>query len=366
MSRLLIGNFSFEQAWQPGLNVTLQVRRLEGELAPAWLAVAEPGDEIFCPEPIAEEFWERMEQLGCASIRPVGPADLKTSRACSLVPWGWTPAMREIVRRLKLADDAPPQEVIWQVNSREFAFACCADLDILLPGEGLARSLPQALEQIDTAQRAWGGWIVKPNQGQAGRGQLRGNRSPAGKELSTIERLIDRQGVVHVEPLLCPEQELSGQWDIPRQGEPRLLGLTQLFTDARGTYRGTGWKTLHFSPSVEEQILRSQREVVRRIQSAGYFGPVGIDAMIAEGDNEQLIRAVQDVNARWTMGRIGWEWGERFQRTRNGLCESGIWSHGLAAPDPDSLTLSPEAIHGMPVRQRMWWTSGTIDQKRLS
>jgi len=357
MPRLFLGNFSFEQARQPGFNLTQQVLRREAELACLWLAVAEPDDEILCPQPIPAEFWSRMEALGCAAVRPLLPDQLSSSRARLLVPWGWTPAVRMMAHRRQHSAAIPSQEAVWRVNSREFAFECCAAQDCLLPGEGLARSLPAARKLIQHVLIQSPGWVVKPNHGQAGRGQLRGTSPPTDKELATLQRLIERQGVVHVEPLLSGKIELSGQWEIPEQGTPELLGLMQLFTDARGTYQATGWKTLHLSLEVESRMIERQRAVVSQIQSTGYFGPVGIDAMVAEGENEIQIRPVQDVNARWTMGRIGWEWGQRFQQGKQHPETSGIWSHSPVAPRPESQLLSPEVIQSLPVLQRMWWTS---------
>ena len=45
------------------------------------------------------------------------------------------------------------------------------------------------------------------------------------------------------------------------------------------------------------------------VQQLGYFGPLGIDAMLYETpDGQRRWRPLQDINARWTMGRVALGW----------------------------------------------------------
>ncbi|OYW15327.1 MAG: hypothetical protein B7Z55_15100, partial [Planctomycetales bacterium 12-60-4] len=55
------------------------------------------------------------------------------------------------------------------------------------------------------------------------------------------------------------------------------------------------------------------------LQAAGYFGPVGIDAMWYRDANGKLAcRPLQDINARWTMGRLALGWRRRFHNASLG------------------------------------------------
>jgi len=357
MSRLFIGNFSFEQGWNAGFNVTQQVLQLEAELACLWLAVAEQGDEILCPQEFDRHYWSRMRDLGCPQIRPIRPDQPGDSRADRIVPWGWTPAIRKIARQLGIPVDAPDQETVWQANSRLFALNVCAKLKCRLTGEEIGRTLDEVLQLIEFHVQHQQAWIVKPNQGQSGRGQIRGTTFPAGKELATLARLLERQGVVHVEPFLCREMELGGQWEIPAQGPPRFLGLTQLFTDERGVYRGTGVQPLPLTMEQQQEIINTQMQAAIHLQSAGYFGPAGIDAMVFQSENGIRVRAIQDINARWTMGRIAWEWSRRLAPKDTPSNNSGLWQQAATAPAAHSLPLSPIELGGVPIKNRTWWTS---------
>jgi len=367
MSRLFIGNFSFEQGWNAGSNVTRQVLQLEAELACIWLAVAEPGDEILCPQEFGRHYWSRMQDLGCARIRPIRPDQLGDSRADRIVPWGWTPAIRKISRQRKIPIDAPDQETVWQANSRLFASNLCAKLKCQLTGEGIGSTLDEVLQLIEFHVQHQQAWIVKPNQGQAGRGQMRGMTLPAGKELVTLSRLLERQGVLHVEPFLSREMEFGGQWEIPLQGVPRFLGLTQLFTDERGVYRGTGIPPHSLlTEQLQQTLIETQMQAAIHLQSAGYFGPAGIDAMLFQSENGRQVRAIQDINARWTMGRIAWEWSRRLARIMapaedSGMSSgnSGIWQQTATTPAAHSLALSPTELGGLSVKNRTWWTFST-------
>lgn len=365
MSRLFVGNFSFEQARDRGYNSTQQVAWLEAELACVWLAVAQPGDEILCPVSIGSAYWERMEQLGCPPIRSLTLDTLKSTRANELIPWGWTPAVRQLAEQLKLPVSAPEQELVWQVNSRETAFELCDEIDCLVAGEGIARSLEEAHSLISRLIDRGREWLVKPNHAQAGRGQLRGTSLPAGKVLSTLARLIDRQGAVHVEPVLESLMEVSGQWQLPRQGAPQFLGLTHLLTDSRGGYAGSRIGPLQLPGNTREILLQGQSAIVARLQQRGYFGPVGIDAMLFRGENGREIRPIQDINARWTMGRIAWEWSRRRSCLNwtpplgNPPEICGTMRQAETVPTLAAIPLSPDVLDGMPVRNRSWW----IDQE---
>ncbi|WP_437229196.1 hypothetical protein SH661x_001305 [Planctomicrobium sp. SH661] len=349
--RLFVGNFSFEQAWDPGHNSTQQVEQLEAELACVWLAVAEPGDEILTPRPISPEFWKRMTGLGAPPVHPLTATDLHSSKSEILIPWGWTPSVRKLAATLKIATTAPDQEVVWRVNSRDFAFGICQELGEILSGEGIARTLEQAVELIQQNLNAGRAWIVKPLQGQAGRGQLRGSDFPTDKQLATVRRLIERQAGVHIEPLLDRVCEIGVQWEIPATGEPQLLGLTELLSDSRGVYAGSRMNPVVISGSARETLLNTQLKIVTSLQQEGYFGPVGIDSMLYREENEIRLRPVQDVNARWTMGRIGWEWSKRLNSGTEGVS----WLHSRTSPASEAVPLSPETIAGIPVQRRTWW-----------
>jgi hypothetical protein len=110
-----------------------------------------------------------------------------------------------------------------------------------------------------------------------------------------------------LEPWVHSLGEAGLQFDVPKRGagDPCLIGVAPLLTDATGAYRGS-----RFDPLASVALDWSQAEdaglvAAKRAQSLGYFGPFGIDAMwYRNRDGSPGLRPLQDINARWTMGRL--------------------------------------------------------------
>ena len=85
----------------------------------------------------------------------------------------------------------------------------------------------------------------------------------------------------------------------------------------------------HWQPAIELGA-----SIVSGAQERGYFGPLGIDAMRYRDGDEVRLRPVMDINARWTMGRVAYEWGQRLAPS-----EQATWLVGQAAEEAISLKL---------------------------
>lgn len=366
MSRLFVGNFSFEQAQDAGFSPSRSIARFETELACIWLAMTRSEDEILCASPFPEDYLSGMQSLGCSLPKIISPDSLSDSQATEIVPWGWTPAIRKLAQRLNVAIQVPPQDVVWQVNSRIFSHEISTELQCALPGEAIVTTLPELMPVIQKNYQQSGGWILKPNLSQAGRGQLRGN-SPflSEAQFGTVLHMLSRSKAVVVEPLLRRHFEVGCQWKITPPDESghsqiNLLGMTRLLTDEQGRYQGNSLIGVEISEPARENILNTQRAAIERIAATGYFGPVGIDAMLYWNEGHLEVRPIQDINARWTMGRMTLEWARRLgalERETNG--PPGGWFHSDQPPSPDAIPLSPVMIDQTPVRCRTWWATAT-------
>jgi hypothetical protein len=136
------------------------------------------------------------------------------------------------------------------------------------------------------------------------------------------------------------------------------VGISQLLTDQHGGYRGSGTNDVEIDPAARETIRHKQRQAAERLQQAGYFGPAGIDAMIHRNGEQVAVRPIQDINARWTMGRMALQWGLRLNAIDHHRFRSGFWLHSRDCPDPDAILLSPDVLGGEPVRHLTWWKPG--------
>ncbi|MBS0265104.1 MAG: hypothetical protein JSS02_24445 [Planctomycetes bacterium] len=325
MSRIFLGNFDFEHELATLPTPAIRAQSLGGtsksksgragrfaaERACAWLAWAQPGDVILADRRFTAADFPDLAQAGwpipqfCSDVDelPAGPD-------WELVPWGWTDSLVTWSRSRGWSGPVPPAEIVRHVNSREFRFGLERAWNIGLPAAGLARTLPELEELIAAAGDLPLGWILKANFGMAGREALRGR----GPQLEAhcrnwAERRLRTTGPIVFEPLVERVAEAGVQVDVPMSAPPVCLGITPQLVDRSGVYRGSRFacstvELADWQPAVDV-ALRTARE----LQSLGYFGPLGIDAMwYRTAAGELRLRPLQDLNARLTMGRLSLGW----------------------------------------------------------
>lgn len=374
MPRLFVGNFDFEhELAEGGLRCTQVRERLNGELACSWLAVARDGDAIWTPQVINERAWRTLFERFQVDVGMVtgpvrgGPMREVASRrgwlaggdGWEIVPWGWSGS---IVKEWGAAEGAgPPLEVVRWANSREFSCELEAQLGVSLPGAGVVRSMEELQQRLRQINRPW---ILKANFGMSGREQLRGSGELTLPQVGWCKNRLKRDGLVVFEPRLEVVREVGLQFEIERSGEVRLLGGCELLVDQRGEYLGSGCGQFDLSTEGWLKGASLAELACERLASKGYFGPVGIDQMEyrVQGGGT-AIRAIQDINARWTMGRLALEWGKRFPerhrlRWRHG--SFGERSRGDVGEVDVHLRVeftSPEEVGGQECRHQSWLES---------
>lgn len=326
--RLFVGNLELEHLLaDAGYQPSLKIRRLNAELAACWLSVADDGDYLWCPQAIPLEFFEQMRSQGLPHVVPVTKFS-QVPAGIELVPWGWTDAWMQSAWKHRWSFSAPEPAIVRDVNSRRFSFDLESEWQIGLPGAAAIRDLTQ-LESawhraVEFSPRA----VIKANWGMSARERILVDGAPTEAQRSWVRKRLAEQGVVFLEPWLAREEEIGVQIQIPPQGPPNLVGISSLVCDGSGQYRGS-WCTARpdagadfpqrWQPAVEFAL-----QAAERMQQQGYFGPVGIDALRYRlADGALGIRPLQDINARWTMGRLSLGW-RRLLRPN----QAGFWQHG--------------------------------------
>lgn len=369
MGRLLLGNFDFEwrlaQGPRPPLPASLQ--RLNHELALTWLAVANPDDAILCPARLPLELRPALQQQWSAVAGRTWPrfieslADVDTQD--ELTPWGWTESvLAEWSAVGRTAPLTPSLEVVRRVNSRAFSAALEDEWSCGPEGASLVRSLTELYEQLRRHVNRHGPdarWVLKANYCHSARERLLGcgGALPTNDEAWATARLA-RDGVLAWEPWLEIVEEVGLQWEVPRDGPPQLIGITPLLTDAAGRYRGSLFGIPESELRNWQAAIDTTRAAAERLQAAGYWGPLGIDACRYRTSEQEIsLRPLQDLNARWTMGRLSLGWQSCLQPG-----EWGVWKFGTGEsrstrwPLPShplrTIVLSPERLDDQPVRLR--------------
>lgn len=404
MSRLWLGNFDFEhQLADPGYNRTAKMRALNAELSAHLLLLADTGDCIHFEERLPDGFLAQAVDAGLIATDINIESDGLSAQ--KLEPWGWSTAVARdaglpgidaalhpkpmvpdgspvprvldedcidaAVALLKAMGRVPDQEsctladAARLTNSRMFSNALESLTDSAIPGKRWLLSLDCFDLAVQLAAETWETshtelpWIIKADFGMSGRERLIGRGDLIDdKTVNWIERRLQRDRVLSFEPFVTSLDEVSTHWDIPADPslEITFRGLTGVLCGHLGNVVRT--ESGHF-PRLREDIVNTGRSAAEEVRRCGYSGPLGIDGMIYSGrDGLPVARPIQDINARWTMGRVALKLHGRLRPAGD-----MHWLHVPTVQLCHRLGISPEeqprfhADHSLDVTDR--WSSGS-------
>ena len=367
MSRLFVGNFHFEHelAASSGGNLSAELHRMSAERVVSWISQADAGDLIWTPEPISSDFWQSLASHGLPGVRGIVDLNSVPTKVKTVVPWGWSSWTRSIGGKSVTPTDA----AVRQGNSREWSHALEQQLEVALPGAARLARIEDLAESVSRSASKFGepvddhAWVVKANLGMAARERLLG-RGPTltPTQQNWLRRRLHDDEAVFFEPWLRRRAEVGIQWTLPPhgQGQPKLEGLTPLLCNPQGGYRGSEFSLDTGIPREWQHAVEVCEQTAKRLQAVGYWGPLGIDAAIYEdAAGTAHVRPLQDINARYTMGRLALG----FRRMlRVGEC--GVWRHGRleelpqlpATANSREIDLTPPLIGNKPPTHgsRLW------------
>ena len=215
-----------------------------------------------------------------------------------LVAWGWTEEVVAFAEKAGLEVGPVDIAAVREVNDKRFGSgiealegaAICSD-------EG---ELEQAVRGLEA------GWVLKHPFGVSGRGQLRGRGAVLPEDARKWAQRVFGQGLgVVVEPRVELEAERSLHFEIEAGGAVREVGMCALEADATGTFRGLGLGSQVEALEEDETLWEGARRAARAVAERGYVGPVGVDAYVGSYAGERVVRAVSEINARVSFGRLG-------------------------------------------------------------
>lgn len=315
MPRLFLGNFDFEyHLADPHFRPGKKLLEINLRFASAWFAIAEQGDFIWLPDvdaPLPKQLTELADRVGVQLVRedhlPTGP-DIE------FIPWGWLPWMVE-----RAGDNE------WHFRCGELSRIQVFNSRYVLEDEGEFVTQVESAEQFEALlneQQLSDGetfkWIVKPDYSMSGRDCLKGTgASLTDGEKNWINHRL-RRGRLFFEPWLNKINEASLHFDFHDDRKPDFVGLAELITDKRGQYVASrvgndDWQDVHATEWSD--LMEACDSWVDKYSSIYwlYVGMMGIDAMrYRDSSGQTRIRPIQDINARWTMGRLAVEYAKRF------------------------------------------------------
>ena len=370
MTRFFYGNFDFEHRLaDPRYEPSVALRRLNAELATSWLAVADDGDWIWTPLSIEPDFFLEAARQGLPSVVPVTSLS-DVPREVEFVPWGWSAEVRKLANQHGWHMDAPAEVAVRLANSR----ATSSELEQLgnigLSGSRKIESPGQFDEAIHDAHATGNRWVVKAAFGMSARERILGNGPATNADKNWVRRRLTQQGAVFFEPWVERVDEAGIQIEIPNKEPPRLIGVSPMLVNDRGQYSGS-WFAGHESQFFQncelwQDAISAALSAATHLQSLGYFGPAGIDAMLyRDAEGSLRIRPLQDINARWTMGRLSLGLSRLIQTG-----DQGVWLHGQKnnsqqlnfLEENRVIATSPDQVGDEPCRHssRIWISDSTF------
>lgn len=367
MNRAFFGNFDFEQQLAESGRRAAESRyvRWNRELAWAWTLLAQPGDQVLGTPVEDDELHAGLNSIGLGGFEWC-PEPGAMNRTLKAVAWGSSERQRSILCSLGWQTEPVEPGVVARVNSRRFAVRMEQAWGCGLPGTSLVEEESTVEAAVQAASRLSGRWVAKAEYGMAGRGQVRGQGSIIDQAARNwISRQLRVGIAVVIEPWVTKVAEWSFQFELqPAPEFPEYLGATSLETDRTGGHRGN-WSR----PIIPDRLaaLFPEAEAVARdaallVAGDGYSGPLGVDCMVYEDAEGRLcLRPLQDVNARYTMGRLVWEFNGRMKGQQTAFWLHERWSRSGSPRDwwnqflgslPEqirAIRCSPFDIDGQPV-----------------
>lgn len=271
-------------------------------LLPDWLAL-DPDCRL-----IVEEVTERASRMDIETAWPEKLTywgDDDWSRVETVKPWGWNPALRHTLEEARVPTRLlPSKEVIerWRGISHRRS---TTDFNLAM---GFP-FCPQEINSIEEALQFWydnpGCWFKAP-WSSSGRGVLCTRELEFRHIEPWLRGVIRRQGSVMAEKGAEKMLDFASEWYV-EDGKAVFLGLSLFSVSGRGKY--TGNKPLP-QQAIRKQIgdetmlgnvIAKQGEVIDRLISQYYYGPLGIDMLLDSGG---VVWPCIEINLRRTMGHV--------------------------------------------------------------
>lgn len=250
-------------------------------------------------------------------------SDVKTQYT-QIESWGASKRVAKWAREHHLTYHVPAWDVVREVNSKAFSF----EQTDRLPEARLITSWKELEQWMQTVQ---GPKVLKSCFGLSGQGHLL-LPAPLEKLQLFATREFEASRPLIAEPWVVRKLDFSTQWIIDPDQSIAYLGSTILLSDEKGRYLGTqvGHEEQLFGSYFAKLHIHKEiaMRVLKKMAAIGFFGNVGIDAMIWGND---VLHPIVEINARKTMGWVALQIAKRLfsNQTIQVSYEAKACLHGL-------------------------------------
>lgn len=339
------------------------VRLLEEDLDMVSLALSRRDDVLLLKKAPSREHLKNIRAWGFPMPECVEFSNMKIlleRRIGGVRPWAWQQRASDLLAPYKEGIN-PQVETQWraQCESQWMSKNLGYNLEKIL-GEPVGDWCETAEAVEAYVEAATGDVLIKAAYSNAGRGHCRlldGKWTDSSR--GWLKRVLKEHGGVLVEPWLDRVLDFSAQYELKRDGEIKMLGMTRVLNDELGRFRGClvlpKWAQgldsdlslfLFRDAKVNEFYKYTLPEALKQLLAeTGYIGAVGIDSMVhRDSDGNLVFRPVVEVNARHTMGRVA---VELLKKTAPGL--GGHYEIIRKSQQPELPTFGPTAEGGIQI-----------------
>lgn len=216
----------------------------------------------------------------------------------SLRSWGASDLICRWAQEKGFTYDMPPMACCRNVNSKLWNFK----RNIPLEGAKIVFSAEEMKKAIQNTQVKW---VLKTDQGFSGRGHCIFDAYSVERAIAFGSKIWESGCGIILEPWVRRICDFSSQWNISKTGALELLGTTKCLNTEAGVYLGTetGDEEMVFGKYLPFvlQHLEYCKTYLQDIIKEGFFGNLGVDAMVYLKENVPTLYPVVEINARMTM-----------------------------------------------------------------
>jgi len=248
---------------------------------------APSSDYVWTSTPPPDFFLEHLKALGFS------PPQAYAGAPCDMIEsWGASLCISSFAKEKGIPYFMPPWSVVHTVNSKEFSF-------LQAPKLKGAALLCTAKELSSWLSKTSGPRVLKTSLGVSGKGHFFVHEGGDPYLFAQKEWLKGRP--VIGEPWVERVFDFSTQWYLAKTGEISYLGATLCENSAQGTYLSNA-VGIPIEKNHLETHLQIARPILEHISQLGYFGNLGIDAMVYKDRGREVLHPLVEINARKTMG----------------------------------------------------------------
>ncbi|CAM4262386.1 hypothetical protein BAMA_04610 [Bacillus manliponensis] len=232
----------------------------------------------------------------------------------SLLPYGTSQLEEEISIRTSIPLTTPKANVCQEVNSKLYSWELSEKFELRQVTGTVSRSLDELEGNYKKIRKQLGEkpLVLKDSMGVSGKGMvLIDSENKFNSIMNLLRRSSKKKGHTNIEMLLESwiekERDLNYQFLIDRKGNVTFTSVREALV-----YKGVhlGHKLpVNLTSEQEAELERAYKVIGKQLAESGYYGVVGVDAMI---DRKGLLYPCVEINARFNMATYQNEIVESF------------------------------------------------------